>query len=102
MEFQRDVFRPRIEPHRSIYDAFQAEASKRRERPVEVWIKAEIDAVYQAALQAAQNPVYRLRPPTMEATIAAERYARGSADYALKWVCELVRSMQPINLEKEH
>lgn len=89
-----DVFRPRMEPHRSIYDAFQAEASKRRERSVGDWMKAEIEAVYQAALQASQNPAHKLRAPTMEATIAAERYARGSADYGLKWVCELVRSMQ--------
>lgn len=89
-----DVFRPRMEPHRSIYDAFQAEAAKRRERSVEVWIKAEMDAVYQAALKASQNPQYKLNPPTMEMVRVAEIYARGSVDYGLKWVCQLVRSMQ--------
>lgn len=94
MEFQRDVFRPRIEPHRSIYDAFQAEAAKRRERPVEVWIKAEMDVVYQAALKASQDPASRLRAPTMEMVRVAEIYARASVDYGLQWVCQLVRSMQ--------
>ena len=89
-----DVFRPRMEPLRSIYDAFQAEASKRRERSVEVWIKAEMDAVYQAALEASKNPAYQLQAPTMEAVRSAEIYARGSVDYGLKWVFQLVRSMQ--------
>lgn len=89
-----DVFRPRMEPHRSIYDAFQSEATKRRERSVEDWIKAEMDVVYQAALKASQVPGSTLRAPTMDMVRVAEIYARGSVDYGLKWVCQLVRGMQ--------
>lgn len=94
MEFQRDVFRPRMEPHRSIYDAFQAEARKRKSRSVKEWTEAEMSAVYQAALAAAADQKFKLKQPTMDAVRRSELYARGSADYGLKWVCELLRSMQ--------
>lgn len=94
MEFQRDVFRPRMEPHRSIYDAFQAEAAKRKSRSVEEWIQAEINAVHQAALAASSDPRFKLKAPTMDMVRSAEIYARGSADYGLKWTCQLIRSMQ--------
>lgn len=89
-----DVFRPRLEPHRAIYDAFQAEASNRKGRPFAQWARAEMEAVYQAALRASEDPVFNLAPPTMEAVKSAEVSARGSIDYGLKWTCQLVRSMQ--------
>lgn len=40
-----DIFKPRQEPARSIYQAFQLEAGKRRGRSIEEWIAAEEDAV---------------------------------------------------------
>lgn len=89
-----DVFRPRMEPHCSIYDAFQDEAAKRKVRPFEEWSRAEMNAVHQAATTAASDPQFKLKPPTMEMVRAAEIYARGSADYGLKWTCQLIRSMQ--------
>ena len=45
----RDIFRPRFEPARLLYDAFQDEASKRKSRTVEEWISAERDRVWIAA-----------------------------------------------------
>lgn len=89
-----DVFRPRMEPHRSIYDAFQAEAAKRKGRSFEEWSSAEISAVYRAALAASCDTKFKLKQPTMDMVRAAEIYARGSADYGLKWACELVRKMR--------
>lgn len=88
-----DVFQPRVEPHRSIYDAFQQEASKRKGRTFQEWSSAEMDAVYLAALKASADPKFKLNPPTMAQVKSAEIYARGSADYGLKWTCELLRQM---------
>lgn len=89
-----DVFRPRMEPHRSIYDALQSEAGKRKGRAFEEWARAEMNAVHKAALMASSAPQFKLKRPTMEMVKAAEIYARGSADYGLKWTCELIRRMQ--------
>lgn len=92
-KFDHDLVRPRMDPHRAIFDAFQEEASKRNGRSVEDWTKAELDAVYQAALRVSQDAVYKLKPPTMGAVIAAELYARGSVDYGHTWVWKLLQSM---------
>lgn len=89
-----DVFRPRMQPHRSIYDAFQDEALKRLGRSFEEWVLAEKAAVYQAALRASADAGFRLQAPTMEMVESAEISARGSVDYGLTWVCHLLRSMQ--------
>lgn len=72
-----------MEPLRSIYDAFQAEAAKRKGRSFEEWSLAEMNAVHQAALTASSDPQFKLVPPTMEKVWAAKIYARGSADYGL-------------------
>lgn len=87
-----DIFLPPREPARQIYQAFQAEASKRKERDLDVWIKAEIDAVHAAAVKAAQ--AMGLRAPTREEVVAAENYARGSADYGAKWAYGVVERMK--------
>lgn len=67
-----DVFRPRMEPHRSIYDAFQDEAAKRKGRPFEEWSRAEMNAVHQAAMKASSDPQFKLKSPTMEMVRIAE------------------------------
>lgn len=91
-----DPFRPRLDPHRSIYDAFQNEAAMRKGRSFEEWSKAEMDAVLHAAKKVAADQSFRLATPTIEMVAAAEVYARGSADYGLKWTCELIRRMQAL------
>lgn len=87
-----DPFRPRQEPQRSIYDAFQAEASKRAGRSFEEWSRAEIEAVHAAAITAARS--YNLGEPSREEVVRAERYAQGSIDYGLTWVCKVVDRMR--------
>lgn len=87
-----DVFQPRQEPARSIYDAFQDEATKRKGRSVVEWLAAERDRVFREAARQAQK--LGLRAPTMGEVISAERYASGSADYGAKWaycVAEVMR-----------
>lgn len=87
-----DVFRPRHEPARSIYDAFQAEASKRKGRGVDDWMTAERDTVFREAAHQAQK--LGLRVPTMDEVIRAERYASGSVDYGAKWAYGIVEAMR--------
>lgn len=80
---QYDPFRPHGQPAQAIYDAFQAEASQRRKRTLDEWIRMEREAVHKAACQYAEQ--HGLAPPTVEAVEDAERYARGSVDYGAKW-----------------
>ena len=87
-----DPFRPSQEPARSIHDAFQLEARKRKGREAEVWIAAELEAVFEAARLAAGQ--HGLRPLSMEEIKSAERYARGSADYGAKWAYTVVDAMR--------
>lgn len=86
-----DPFRPRHEPARTIYDAFQAEAKRRKERTVEEWVRAERDAVWRAARDYAQQ--HELTIPTMAQVESAERYAMGSVDYGAKWAYQVERHM---------
>lgn len=88
-----DPFEPRHEPARSIYLAFQAEATKRKDRPFEEWVKAEREAVLRECALHAHK--LGLRAPTMDEVTAAERYAMGSIDYGAKWTYQLVRVMTP-------
>lgn len=87
-----DPFRPRSEPARTIYDAFQAEAENRNGRPPEEWIEAERLAVLKAAQEAA--PKYGLRAPTLKEVATAERYAMGSIDYGKTWAHQVVDAMR--------
>ncbi|MCW0399330.1 hypothetical protein NB700_001886 [Xanthomonas sacchari] len=97
-----DPFRPRSEPATSIYDAFQAEAAKRKSRSVEEWIAAEREAVYRAATVAFKDA--GLPAPTLEEVESAERYACGSIDYGSKWSYTLIslvrKRMTPNELAK--
>lgn len=88
-----DPFRPTREPWRSIYDAFQAEATQRHGRSVTEWIAAEEQAVLSAATQEAKKMGWPA--PDIDMVRRAETYARGSVDYALKWSAQIVRLMQP-------
>lgn len=87
-----DPFCPRQEPARSIYEAFRSEATQRRQRAVDVWIRAELDVVHRTAAHMA--PAYGLRPPTVAEVEAAERLARGHADYGAKWSLSVVERMR--------
>jgi hypothetical protein len=86
-----DPFRPSSEPARSIYDAFQAEASKRKGRSVDKWVAAELDAVLAASVAAAQR--CGLSAPSRDDVVRAELYARGSVDYGAKWAYTLTNRM---------
>jgi hypothetical protein len=50
-----DIFEPRREPARSIYLAFQAEATKRKGRSVDEWLSAEREVVYRATVRGPRN-----------------------------------------------
>lgn len=91
MSKMRDIFQPTMEPAKSIYLAFQAEASKRDGRSDEEWQSAEREAVHrEASIQAKK---LRLRVPSSEDIAAAERYALGSVDYGAKWAYGVVNAM---------
>ena len=88
----QDIFEPRHEPARSIYHAFQAEATKRKGRSIDQWQAAECDAVFREATHQAQK--LGLRVPTMDEVVSAERYAAGSIDYGAKWSYCVVEEMR--------
>ena len=91
MNIEYDFFRPRQAPASVLYDAFQAEALHRKGRDVEEWIRLELEAVHRAACSYAAD--HGLHQPSMEEVAAAERYARGSADYGSKWAIVLAEKM---------
>jgi hypothetical protein len=87
-----DPFRPRPEPALTIYEAFQAEAKKRKGRSLDEWIKAEREAVWHAAATYAQQ--HGMSVPTIDEVARAERYAMGSVDYGAKWAYQVERYMK--------
>ncbi len=89
-----DIFEPHREPAKSIYLAFQAEAAKRKGRPLDEWVKAERDAVFRECTHQAKK--LGLHAPTIDDVAAAERYAMGSIDYGAKWAYQLVQVMKPL------
>lgn len=96
MGTDRDIFQPRQEPARTLYEAFQQEATKRRGRSVQEWCEAERLAVWTAARDYAQQ--HGLTVPTMAEVSSAERYAMGSVDYGSKWAYQVARRMVPAAL----
>jgi len=76
-----DSMRPRKQPAQTIYDAFQAEASKRPGREYDEWVVAEREAVLRASVEYAA--CHGLRVPTREFIQEAEEMAFG-ADYGAK------------------
>lgn len=80
-----DIFRPRSDPARRIYDAFQREAKKRPGRDLEEWQAREREAVLTAA---------RIDWPTLPMSVVedAEKCACGHVDYGAKWAHGIVRA----------
>lgn len=87
-----DIFQPRHEPARSIYEAFRKESEKRRGREPEVWIAAEREAVLQEAVRQAEK--LGLRAPTEQEVMQAEVSACGHVDYGSKWALRVAEAMR--------
>lgn len=87
-----DVFEPRNEPARSIYMALRNEAAKRRGRTEGEWIAAERQAVFNEACLQAEK--LKLRMPTMDDVVRAERIAVGATDYGAKWANGVTEAMR--------
>ena len=75
-------FRPRVEPARAIYDAFQKDALNRPKRGDD-WIELERLAVWRAARDWAM--AHALNIPTLDQIKDAEISASGHVDYGAKW-----------------
>lgn len=80
---KRDIFRPRFEPSRTLYDALQAEAIKRKNREWPEWHEAELRAMHNAACDYAT--AHGLSAPTYQQVCEAEQQATGHTDYGAKW-----------------
>lgn len=91
------VFRPHHDPARTIYDAFQEEALLRDGRSVAQWSDAEVQAVWRAARDYAQQ--HDLVIPTLEQVIRAEQSARGHVDYGAQWAYQVARAMRVVAVE---
>jgi hypothetical protein len=87
-----DIFRPRTDPARLLYDVFQAEAALRTEKHVDQWIIAERMAMWTAARDYAQQ--HGLRVPTLVDVERAESCACGHVDYGSKWAYGIAEAMR--------
>lgn len=87
-----DPFRPREGAALAIYDAFQAEAAKRKTRPGLTWIETERDAVHAAAAEQARH--HGWPAPSLQLIERAEISARGHCDYGSKWAHYIVDAMR--------
>lgn len=85
-----DLFRPHHEPARTIYDAFQEEAKKRKDH--KDWIERERQRVWTTARDCAQ--MYGLKVLTIEEIQRAENLACGHVDYGAKWSYGVVALMK--------
>ncbi len=88
----RDVFRPRTEPAKTLYDAFQDEATKREGRTVSQWIHEERHAVWRTAVFYAH--AHGMLVPSLDDIQRAEGSASGSVDYGAKWAYRVAEIMQ--------
>ena len=94
---ERDVFRPRNEPARTIYDAFQVAAEHRTGG----WQARERLAIYDAAKDyaLAHDGLY---VPTLRDILDAEQEGMGHVDYGAKLAYALARTMRaPQGAKKE-
>lgn len=87
------MYEPINEPARTLYRAFQSEASKRPTRDVSVSLAEERRAVWSAARAYAQ--AHGLRIPTMQDVEITEWMAVGHTDYGAQWAYGLARRMTP-------
>lgn len=88
----KDIFRPRNEPARTIYDAFQKAAAVRSDVPIETWVMRERLTVWTAARDYAQQ--HGMRVPTIEEVQDAENVAMGHVDYGSKWAYGVTEAMR--------
>lgn len=86
-----DVFRPRNQPAQALYDAFRAEAAKRKGRSVDEWLSAERQVMWSVARDAAQQ--MGLPVLTMAQIEAAEHCAMGHVDYGAKWAYGIAEAL---------
>ena len=86
-----DHFRPRSDPARAIYDAFQDEAQHRDGRSAEDWQERERMAVWRTARDYAE--AHGMTVPTMDDVKRAETFACGHADYGTTWAFRVVDAM---------
>ena len=80
---QNDIFRPRNQPARRIYDAFQDESRLRDSRSYDEWPILERQRVWEEARDYAQQN--GLRVPTIKEIEQCEMSAMGHCDYGAKW-----------------
>ena len=85
-----DLFRPRTEPARTIYDTLVTEAEHRHQRMSD-WIECERTAVWKAARDYAQQ--HGMKVPTMAQVCVAERQACGHTDYAAQFAYGVAETM---------
>lgn len=86
------IFRPKTEPARTLYDAFQAESLNRPNRMLDVWIDLERQAVWGAAKVYAQE--HDMRAPTLAEVQICEQAALGHVDYGAKWAIYVAEYMR--------
>ncbi len=87
----KDIFRPRSEPARTLYDAFQAEAEKRDGRSFEAWSIAERKVVWREAKKYAEQ--HGLVAPTLNRVKLFEDMACGHTDFGAKWAYGIANDM---------
>jgi hypothetical protein len=88
---EKDIFRPHYEPAQRIYDAFQNEATKRKDRDYRQWRDLECEIVWQEARDYAQEN--GLEVPTLKQIEKCEQQAYGHIDYAAKWAYGVTKLM---------
>lgn len=94
-----NMFRPKTEPARSIYDAFQTEAKNRPNCHYSEWIEAERVVVWQVARRwAKENEIVPLSLKEIE---RAEDYASGHVDYGAKWAYRVAEMLQDRKVEND-
>ena len=86
-----DLFRPRMEPAATIYDAFRAAALKRKSDSNDEWQARERAAVLAAANNYASTN--GLRAISMDAVGRAEIMAMGHVDFGAKWAYGVVDAL---------
>lgn len=86
------IFRPKREPERTLYDAFQTESEKRPDRTINVWIDSERRAVWNAAKAYALE--HDMRVPLLAEVQICENAALGHVDYGAKWALYVAEYMR--------
>ena len=89
-----DSLRPRTEPARTLYDAYEKEAERRHGRGAQKSVLAEREAVWSAAIDYANRR--SLRAPSKTEVSKAEVLARGHTDYAAQWARNVAVKMTPL------